>query len=337
MPQIGIVRGFGEGYNATYYIIKLIKALNKRFRSGIYFDEIPCGDYLEHGSTLSHSTLCELKKYDCIFIGDFKSQANPVEYSELDIATAMLATLEYTHVSGFGDASDIDSCIVSYFDGGAKMREVNKSADGCMETKVCSAFSISNAVKNVSRFCENRRRRLALVTDDSNEYCMDMFYNSFKSFVFPLSNFKLVKYTPRELCRDVLKDASIFDVIFSSCAFSEAVLGAFEFVLNDKFTYYKRYVGERNIYSINALQTNSACENYIPSLYSYIIAFCDMLKMEFNLEKEATWLRKAMEEAVSQGYTFEDAERFINSVIENLQQTVTTKFSKVTPIQKYIK
>lgn len=337
MPTIGIIRGFGEGYNATYYIIKLIKALNKRFRSRIRFEEIPCGDYVTYGSSLSAEALSAMRMCDCVFVGDFKSGANPVEFTYGDIAVMMMANTEYTHVSGFDNFSDIDVCFASYFDGGFKIREGEISVNGCSETRVCSAFTAHNIVKDVSRFCENRRRRLAFVTDGDNAYCADMFYHNFESFVMPLSNFRFVKYSPRELCRDILYDASMFDVVFSSPSFSETMLGVFEYLMKDKFAYYKKYNGERAIYVLEAVQSNSDSGDYMPSLYSYIVAFCDMIKNEFNMDKEASQIRRAMEDALKNGAKSESGEEFINEVINSIQKTVTTKYTKAAPVQRYIK
>ncbi len=332
MPLIGIIRGVGEGYIATGYIIKLIKALNRRFRSKIQFEEIPCGDYVEHGAELPPNALDALREYDCILTGDFCSPSNRVDYTKEDIALLLSANTEYTHISGF----EVDVCIASYFDGGYKMREGGQTKEGCIETRVCPAFSLSNIVKNVTRLCEKRRRRLAFVKDSDNEYCADMFHRAFESFALPLSNFKIVKYSSRDLCRDILYDASVFDVIFSSSAFSEAVLGAFEFILKDKFAYYKRYNSEKTVYALTALQANSACGDYVPSLYSYIIALSDLLKDEFNMQKEASHLRRALEEAMKVA-SYETGEAFIEAVINSLQKPITTKYSKAAPISRYIK
>lgn len=337
MPEIGIIRGFGEGYIATKYIIKLIKALNKRFRSHIKYAEIPCGSCIDHGTSLSPEALRELNNYDCIYIGDFYSQSNPVDYEAKDIAYALSANIEYTHVSGIREKSDVDVCIAAYFDGGSKMREVSQTGEGCTETRVCSAYVISNIVKNVSRYCEKRRRRLAFVTDDDNGYCAAMFLRAFESFVFPLSNFKLTEYTSREICRDILYDPSVFDVIFSSPAFSQTVPGAFEFIMKDNFTFYKRYNSEKTVYSLHALQANSACGDYLPSLYSYIEAFCDMLNNEFNMQKEAAHLRRATEEAINLGASCDEGEKFLNAVIAALYNPVTTKYSKEPVVSRYIK
>ena len=144
MPKVGIIRGFGEGYNATFYIEKLIKALNKRFRSHIVIEEVPCGDYVEHGPEISEDCLKILRECDSVFVGDFKSNANPVEFTVNDIAVMLMANIEYTHISGFDSCSDIDVCIASYFDGGYRLREGEQSAAGCSEIRVCSAFAAKN-------------------------------------------------------------------------------------------------------------------------------------------------------------------------------------------------
>lgn len=332
MPSLGIIRGFGEGYIATSCIIRLIKALNRRFRSHIAYEEIACGDYIEHGGQIPEGIMEQLKEYDCILSGDFASGANPVNYTEIDIAYALSSNIEYTYVS----MADTDICIASYFDGGFKMREGKNTREGSFETRVCSAYTALNIVKDVTRLCGERRRRLALVTDADNEYCADMFSKGFENFVMPMSNFKMVKYSSAEICHDILCDIAAFDVIFASRAFTDAMLGAFRFLMKDKYASFKKYNSEKPFYAVKAAEANSESSDYIPSLYSYIAAFSELLKAEFNLKKEASCLTKALEDAI-ECTSFESGEEFTDKVIELLQRPVKTKYSKAPQKSRYIK
>lgn len=337
MPLIGIIRGFGEGYAATGYIIKLIKAINRRFRSKIRFEEVPLGDCVEYGSSLTNEAISLMQGYDCIYIGDIYSPSNPVDYTYKNIAYALSNNIEYTCISGFNNHCEIDVSIASYFDGGTNLRESTTNADGSVETRICSSYSITNIVKNVSRACENSRRRLAFVKDGDNEYCADAFYKSFERFVLPLSNFRLLKFTLRDICREMLFDPGQFDFIFASPSFSEMAIGIYEFVMKDGFAFYNKYKNEKAVYALRSLQTNSACGDYTPSLCSYIIAFCDMLKNEFHMEKEAGHVRKAIDYAIASGVCCETGEAFISAVIEELNRPVTTKYSKSAPKSRYIR
>ena len=337
MPLIGIVRGFGEGYIATEYIVKLIKALNRRFRSSIRYELLECGDYITHGAELSDKAINQMKECDCIFISDFESKHNRVEYTSSDIAYALCANVEYTHISGFDKYAELDLCIASYFDGGFKMRDGSNTIQGCTETRVCSTFAISNVVKEVSRKCEARRRRLAFVKDFDNEYCADFFRQFFKQFVLPLSNFQFIEFSPRELCNNILVAPLDFDTVFASRTFSDTIQGIAEYLTKDKFTCYKCYNSEKTVYALHSVQSNSACGEYVPSIYSYISALCDLLKKEFNMQKEAAHLRRAVDAALAKGADCNTAESFVEEVINSLSLPVTTKYSKRPPAVRYIK
>lgn len=337
MPLIGIVQGFGEGCIATGYIIKLIKALNRRFRSSIRYEILDCGDYITHGAALSDKVMNRIKECDCILISDFESLHNPVEYTSSDIAYALSANIEYTYISGFDKYADFDLCVASYFDGGFKMRDGSNTTQGCTETKVCSTFAISNVVKEVSRKCETRRRRLAFVKDFDNEYCAGFFRHFFKQFVLPLSNFQFVEFSPRELCNNLLIAPSDFDMIFASRTFSDTIQGIAEYLMKDKFACYKCYNSEKTVYALHSVQSNSACGEYVPSLYSYIASLCDLLKNEFNMQKEAVHLRKAVDVALGVNTDCNTAESFTRAVISALSLPVTTKYSKKPATVRYIK
>ena len=336
MPSVGIVRGFGEGYIATGYVIKLIKALNRRFRSKITFEELVCGDYIKHGSSLSFDVIKQMGNYDTIYMGDMYSVSNPLEYTFSDIAYSLGDNIQYTCVSGFDKWSGTDIAIASYFDGGARMRETSDNRDGCVETRVCSSFAMKNIAKHVIRHCETRRRRLAFVKDGDIEYCANGFYRAFENFALPLSNFKLIRFTPRDICREMMYAPRDFDVIFASDSFSEAVLGMFEFMMKESFAFYYHFGSDVPVYALRATGANSASGDYTPSLCSYIIALSDMLKNEFDMAKEAAQLRLAIDYAVENGATSDKGEEFVSMVIEGLRKDVTTKYSKRPP-SRYIR
>ncbi|MBQ8002025.1 MAG: hypothetical protein IJ297_01125, partial [Clostridia bacterium] len=122
MPIIGLIRGVGEGEIATGHLIKLGKALNRRFRSGIKFEELAVGNCIKYGYELTGEAIESMRKYECIFSGDMSSTANVLNYSICDIALSLSNDTEYTSVSGFGDYAPVDIHIVNYFDGNSKLR-----------------------------------------------------------------------------------------------------------------------------------------------------------------------------------------------------------------------
>ena len=337
MPMIGIVRGFGEDAAATDCVVKLIKALNRRFRSSIHFEMIDCGDYIAHGSLLTNNVLHRIKQCDCIFVSDFESRHNPIEFTKSDIAYALSANIEYLHIEGFDNCAKTDVCIASYFDGGFRMREGNATTEGCEETRVCSAFAMSNIVKEVSRKCEARRRRLAFVKDSENEYCADYFRHFFQQFTLPLSNFQFVEFTAREFSKTFLSSPDAFDMVFASKTFADTIGGVAEFLMKDKYASYRCYNSEIPVYTVSSLQSNSACGEYIPSICCYIAALSGLLGNEFNMEKEAVQLKKATDIALNEVVNFHSANSFINVIINALNIPVTTKYSKKPTKSRYIK
>lgn len=338
MPCIGIIRGFGEGFNATGFVIKLIKALKKRFKTKITYEEIPIGDYMKFGHSLKSNVLSDMRRYDAVFCGDFISRANPVDYTVDDIALALDNNIEYTYISGLGDNGATDCVIAAYFDGGTLLRENERNIDGCTETRICSHYSAQSIVKSVSRVCENRRRRLAFAEDSDNEYCAGMFYKKFEDFTLPMTNFHLLKFSLSDIAYEIIYDGTQFDVIFASRAFSEYAYGTYRALLKDNFTSYTKFANQRCLYYVKSLFSNSAAFQSAPSICSYIIALCDMLKNEFSLLKEADHLRNALEKVVETGASTLETAEFIDKIITELEKPVSTKHSKaVDRTKKYIK
>lgn len=335
MPTIGIVRGFGEGYIATGYIIKLIKALNQRFRSKIIIKEIPAGDYIKYGYTLSEEAFSAMKECDCIYIGDMYSRANPLDYTYQDIAASLSNNIEYTHICGINNNASIKIELASYFDGGFHLREGEHTINGCTETRVCSTYCIMNIVKNITHRCEKGRRRLCFVKDGDNEYCANEFMRNFESFTSPLSNFQFLTYTIRDIVREMLFAPGQFGTVFASCTFAETALGIYASLLGDDFTFYNKYESEKSTYALRSSKVNSYDENYVSTLCSYIAALGDMLSDDLGLNKESSQLFLAMENAMNRGVSYKESSAFINTIIEELQAPVK-KYSKKQPESRYI-
>lgn len=337
MALIGIIRGFEEGFYATGNIIKLISALNKRFRSKINYIEIPLGDHAKHGYFLTNEALDIIRNCDCVYMGDIYSKGNPLNYTYETIAYALSNNIEYTCISGLGEFSHIDLNIASYFDGGNAMREGFQNTDGCSETRLCSTYSMMNIVKAVSRKCEKRRRMLVFIKDGECEYCANAFFNKFKDFTFPLSNFKLMQLTLKDICMEILLHPNQFDTIFASRSFSEMALGIYHAIMNDSFIFYNKYEAEKPTYVLRSLSGNLSSCNIIQSLCSYIAAFSDLLKYEFDMHNKAVALRLAMDEALSNTELSScDTDRFIEKIIDELNKPVNKKYSKKTSQNRYI-
>lgn len=337
MPQIAMIRGFGEGYVATGFVIRLIKALNKRFRSKLHVTEIAAGDYSKFGCELTHDALDKMRECDSIYIGDMSSGANPLEYSVEDIALAFSDDTEYTCISGYSRHSDVNVTITNYFDGGFKLRDGQRSDDGVCETRVCSTYTAMNIVKHICRECEQSRRRLAFVKDGDNEYCADLFSTKFIDLSAPLSNFHFIRFTLNDITSELLYDPSQFDYIFASKTFAEIAKGIYQSRLGEYFGAYNKYSRNKSIYAPKAHLSNSESGDYVPSICSYITALADMLEFEFNMQKEAVALRLSLERTLDKGIDTTCGEEFISSVIEELNRPISTKFSKAAPKSRYIK
>ncbi len=328
MPKFALVRGFGEGYYATGYIIRIVKALNRRFRSKITFDEIPLGDYLSFNTTLDKEMISKLRQYDVIYIGDFETEVNKLHYTIDDLVMAMSNNLEYLCVSGVGKYANVDIEIASYFDGGFNLRDGEQNTDGCTETRICSTYTATDIVKNVSRECEQRRRRIAFVKDNDNSYCADLFFNRFEDFTLPLSNFRVIKYSVPDIVYELINTPFEFDVIFSSKSFSDAACGLCKTVLEDDFVCYRKFGSLKLVYAPKSVCNNAGSPNIIPSILSYISALSRMLKDEFVMEKEAYALNVALNDVTEEKISLYDMETFINKFIESLEKPINIKNTK---------
>ena len=335
MPFIGIIRGFGEGYYATGYIIKIIKALNRRFRSKLKFEEIALGNYLLFGCEMQDEEIVKLRECDAVFSGDLNGD-NPIDYSIADIAMALDNCIEYTCISGLSDYGNVNVNIASYFDGGTKLRYNTYNIDGCSETRVCSTHTAMNIVKHVSRECERRRRRLAFVYDSDNEYCANLFYKKFEDFTLPLPNFHMIKFSLTDITYEILFEPGQFDTIFASKSFSDYAWGMYRFILNEKFTAYTKYAKSKSLYYVKGLYSNSSLADEVPSMCSYIVAFSEMLKNEFGMNKEAEHLRLALDNVLKTGKSVSETGNFVAAIIEELDKPVERRHSKFNKGKRYI-
>ncbi|MGM9552394.1 MAG: hypothetical protein ACI3XA_09095 [Clostridia bacterium] len=336
MPLIGIIRGTGEGYYSTGYLIKIIRALNKRFRSKIKFLEIPLGDREKYGYELNHEAIDKITGCDCLFVGDFSSFSNDVDYSIDDIVMALSCDTASLSLNGTGKDSSVNVCIHSYFDGGTNFRDGQKTVEGTLETRVCSAYSAMNIVKYISRKCQERRRRMYFVQDSENEFLSDMFYKNFESYIMPQSNFHLYKYEIKEICTEILRRPNDFDTLFASKTATDAIWGIYSGLLGGNLASYTFYGRNFPVYHVKSVCANLSSEGETPSLSSYIIALADMLYAEFGQAKEQASLRGAVEILTRENYSVKVGDMFTELVIEELQKKVPTKYTKRKNIRKFL-
>ena len=336
MAHIGIIRGFGEGYVATGYIIKLIKAIKRRYRTKLTYEEIKLGNAIEYGDKLKSSDISLMRECSFIFSGDFTSPFNPLEYSVDDISIALGNNAEYGYVVGLGEKSDVDIQIASYFDGGAKLREHAETQDGCVETRVCSTYTAMNVVKSVTRSSEKRRRSIAYVKLGENAFCDKMFRYHFENTVFPLSNFRFTVYSTENLISEMIEAPMHIDTIFASRTLIDMAFGLYRVKFGKNVTFFRKYTGGKTIYACCAREGNSHCGKSVPSIADYIMAFSVALNNELNLEKESYYLKLAVSDAINKNVSTVDGDKFINAVIEYLEKPVETKFRKKTSGKNYI-
>lgn len=336
MPEIGIIRGYGEGFVTTGYIIKIIKALRRRFRSKIQFKEIPLGNGLKYDTDLDDDIISDMRKFDAIFAGDMESKSNPIDYGIEDIALSLGNLVEYVCIAGLDEHDSIDIEIASYFDGGFKLRDGIRTVDGATETRVCSTYSAMNIVKFVSQRCEDRRRILTFIKDGDNEYCADLFCSKFESFTLPLSNFKMFKTTVSEVTEEIIYNPTQFDTVFASKTFAEFAAGLYKAMLNDQCVTYRKYAYSKSVYSVKSHWDNGECGNSIPCINSYITAFADLLCDEFNMQKEACALRRALNNTNKKGVSSYNGDEFIKCFVKELDAPIRTKYSKNPTPKRYV-
>lgn len=334
MPHIGLIRGVGEGYLATGYIIKIIRALNRRFRSKITFEEMKVGDCARYGYRLTDGAVLRLRECDAVFSGDITSKSNPIDYSVEDIALALDACVEYNIIRGLEKHSDVDVCIASYFDGGSRLRHGEETPDGCSETRICSTYTAMQIVKYVTRECENRRRRLAFVSDADNEYCAKLFLRKLLDFTLPISNFRVTDFEAENMTFEMLFNPSQFDTVFASKAFSDHARGLYKYVLGEDFASYRRYGKSKSLYYVKGMYFNATSATEVPSICSYIFAFSDMLKREFNMHKESEHILLALDMVIKSGISAFETDKFVNEFIEEMNMPSERRHNK--PLQKKI-
>lgn len=337
MPCIGMIRGVGEGYNATEYILKIIRALNRRFRSKITVEIIKIGDCEKYGCDIDDLAIVRLRSCDAIFAGDIHSYANPLDYSICDVAMALDNMIEYNVISGLGDMGHVSVTIASYFDGGTKLRLNTVNEDGCSETRVCSTYTAMQIVKSVSRECENSRRRLSFVADSDNEYAAKLFLNKFRDFTMPLPNFKMINFNIEDITYEMLYDGAQFDVIFASKTFADFARGIYKSVLKDKFASYTRYAKSKSLYYVKSVCMNAAVCGEVASICSYILALSELLKRDFGMEKESEHLLRALENTQNAGISVYKTDEFVENVISELDKKLEKRHTKKVSKRIYLK
>lgn len=337
MPRIGIIKGFGESEKASELLCRLIKALNRRFRSKIEIREMPVGNYELYGTDLTSDSIARMFDCDAVISGDIEAKSNFIDYNISDIAAALRCDTEFLHIKGIRSRASVDVRIASYFDGGIACRDTAAAADGCRETRLCTTFAVMNIVRFICRECEERRRRLVFVKDSENEFYAKLFYKYFEDFVFPIPNFYIVKTTAADIAEEVLLSPSDFDTIISSKSVSDMLFGIYRFIMGEDFTAYYRFEREKSLYYIKSLCHNAGFGTSVPSFDCYISAFSDMIKEKFGMEKEEFCLKNAAFHAHEKGFSADNAEEYLSEIIRELDKPMTTKFKKHRSARVYIK
>ncbi len=331
MPRIGIIAGRGESQESLEEILKLIKALRKRFDSDIKTAQIEAGCYELYGFELTSDAKEELRNYNAIFSGDFSGYDGRIGYTITDILLELSTDLDYTYIQGSRSFGTVDVRIASYFDGGCHNRDGKSDWDGRTETRVCSAYTAKNIVSYIVRSTwKERRMKIVFVKDSEYEFIDDMFYAFFKSSVLPIENFQLSIMTTAQVCEAALKNPSQFDTVFASPTTAQALQGIYAHIMGDDFASYHRYGRVKPLYYVKS-PGESGRQNNIPSLMSHIAALAGMLEMEFGMLKEAYWLRNAVSLALDRGFSSKNADEFVDAIIEELAKKMRTKLMTNKP------
>ncbi len=285
MPKIGIIEGRGESYEATKIILRLIEALNARFRSQIEICPIN-GDFNSVYGVPSCKDACEiLKECGAVFAGDFIKYPRKGDGELKEMLLGLFEDREILRIKGIDKYAGVDVKILSYFDGGA-YTHARRDKTGCTDMRLCSEFAAKNFVRALSKECEKRNRRLFAVKDGENEYLFDMFYEHLESFAAPRDNFELDRMSTAELFEAAIAEPKQFDMIFASKTTAEALRGVYKSILKEEFSSYYKYGRGKSFYFVRDL-----------SLESHIAALGDMLRDEFDMKKEAYCLASAAEAA----------------------------------------
>ncbi len=325
MPTVGIIAGRGESQESIEEILKLIKALRKRFDSNIKTAEIEAGCYELYGFDFTCEAKEELKNCNAIFSGDFSGYDGRIGYTITDILLELSADTDYTYIQGSRKFGTVDVRIASYFDGGSGNRDGERNYNGRSEWRICSAYTARSIAAELVRSTYNeRRRKLAFVRDSEYEFIDDMFCAFFKSAALPIDGFQLSIMTTSEICEAALRNPSQFDTIFASQTTTEALRGIYAYMMGDDFASYHRFGGVKPLYYAES-PGESGCQNNIPSLMNHIAALAGMLEMEFGMMKEAYWLRNAVSLALDRGFSSKKADEFMDAIIEELGKKMRTK------------
>lgn len=336
VPKIGIIRGFGESEKAMGLLCGLIKALNARFRSKIEMCELPIGNYELYGTDLTGDSIAWMRSCDAVISGDIEARSNFIGYDKSDLAAALRNNIEFLYIKGLGVHSSTDIRIASYFDGGTAYRDSGSTPDGVTETRICTTYAIMNIVRFICRESEERRRKIVFVKDSENEFYSELFYKYFEDYIFPISNFYIIKMSAENISEEVLYSPNEFDTVFASKTVSDMLFGIYRFIAGADFSAYYRYEKEKSLYYVKSLCNNADFGEALPSFNCCITALSDMLEREFGMRKEAFCLRKAAALAAERGFGTDNAKEYLEEIIKELKKPMTTKFKKQKPKRVYI-
>lgn len=337
MPGVGIIHGYGEAERETRLLAELIAAVNRRFRSRLSAIELPIGNCEKYAAELSDEAVSLFRDCGAVFLGDISARANLIDYTVSDIAALLGNRIEFLCVRGNGNHAGIDVNIASYFDGGAPCRHSRSGRDGCFETRTAPRKALMDAAAFICRECERRRRKVVFVKDSENEFLADMFYKCFEDFIFPISNFYVIKTEARDICEDALFMPEDFDVIVASKTTTEALYGVYSFIMGEDFNAYYRFAGSKSVYFVPSLRGGAAFGRNVAAFDSCVTALGDMLENEFSMKKEAFCLRTAAAAAAENGFASGNAEEYLREIIKELGKPMTTKFKKPSSKPIYLR
>ncbi len=326
MPVIGIIRGTGESYVATGLVIKLIKAIRARFRIKLDVIEIPLGNRESFGYELTGEALKLIKSCDALLTCDLSDILKDIEYTNEEIAFNLNNNIKCLKIKGSGKFSMLDVCIASYFDGGFKMRDGEKSLDGCFETRVCSTQTAMDVVKAICTMSEKRRRRMCFVEDSENEFSKDLFYRYFESYILPLPNFHLYRYKSWEMLSEIFANPTTIDTIYTSLSTMDSIYSVYKNLLGKDFMAYFFYADKFPVYEVRSFCANMCFNNEVPTLASYVCALSDLLNCCFGMRKEQVHLKCALDKAIEDGFDAKNGEAFVVKIKEELKKPVKTKY-----------
>lgn len=335
MPKIGIISGRGESQESIEQIVRLLKAVKRRYHSPISVKEIAAGSYELYGFSLTDEARNDIKSCDAVLSGDFSGYDNRIEYTISDILLDLGEDVEYMCINGTGSCGMINMRAVSYFDGGRRGRDGENTPYGRTETRVCSSYTAKNVVRSICREAALRRGKIVFVKDPENEFAADLFEAFFDSCALPMDDVTVTKAALSEVCAGVLERPGCYDTVFASKTASEALRGIYKYIMGDEFTAYQKFGRGIPVYYVES-PGESSRDNDIPSLRSHIAALADMFEQEFGMYKEAYGLRTAAQRAFENGFSTHEATEFVDELICEMSKRMTTKIKKRPTKSRYI-